>query len=174
MADPWSGDCNRGTWSTSTQIACDLWHNSDIVYKRKRFELLFVREFAKLWAMIVGKNSWTEIYRLVKAEYRILFYFVLWIWRGMTWFWEQFEASFSGHCGTFCGLKGRFWCAKMHLACSHALMIVQTVMLSYFSVYNFLTSSNVIQIVIGFVFLDINMFWAFLGAHFNPITSKSD
>lgn len=116
MADPWSGDCNRGTWSTSTQIACDLWHNSDIVYKRKRFELLFVREFAELWAMIVGKNSWTEIYRLVKAEYRILFYFVLWIWRGMTWFWEQFEASFSGHCGTFCGLKGRFWCAKMHFS----------------------------------------------------------
>lgn len=51
-----------------------------------------------------------------------------------------------------------FGALKCILACSHALMIVQTVMLSYFSVYNFLTSSNVIQIVTGFVFLDINMF----------------
>ena len=46
--------------------------------------------------------------------------------------------------------------------------ILQTVLLSFFSVFILSMSSKVIIIVIEFMFLGINIFWALLRAHFNP------
>ena len=44
----------------------------------------------------------------------------------------------------------------------NARVIVQTVLLSFFSVYIFSMPSKLILIVIEFMFLGINMFWALL------------
>ena len=44
----------------------------------------------------------------------------------------------------------------------NARVIVQTVLLSFFSVFIFSMPSKVILIVIEFMFLGINMFWALL------------
>ena len=44
----------------------------------------------------------------------------------------------------------------------NARVIVQTVLLSFFSVFIFSMSSKLILIVIEFMFLGINMFWALL------------
>ena len=46
--------------------------------------------------------------------------------------------------------------------------ILQTVLLSFFSVFIFSMLPKVIIIVMLFMFLDINIFWALLRAHFNP------
>ena len=47
--------------------------------------------------------------------------------------------------------------------------ILPTVLLSFFKVFFFFTMpSKVIIIVIEFIFLDKNIFWALLRAHFNP------
>ena len=46
--------------------------------------------------------------------------------------------------------------------------ILQTVLLSFFSVFIFLMPSKVIIIVIQFMFLGINIFWALLRAHLSP------
>ena len=47
-------------------------------------------------------------------------------------------------------------------------VIVQTVLLSFFSVFIFLVPSKKILIVIEFMFLGINTFWALSQAHFSP------
>ena len=46
--------------------------------------------------------------------------------------------------------------------------ILQSVLLSFFSVFIFSMSFKVIIIVIEFMLLGINIFWARLRAHFNP------
>ena len=46
--------------------------------------------------------------------------------------------------------------------------ILQTVLLSFFSVFIFSMLPRVIIIVMLFMFLDINIFWSLLRAHFNP------
>ena len=65
---------------------------------------------------------------------------------------------FVGHCGAFCGLKWRFWWAKMYFSprdCSDCFVVI-------FSVFIFSIPSKTIIIVIEFMFLGINMFWALL------------
>lgn len=99
---------------------------------------------------------------------------------------------FVEHYGSFCGLKWRFWWAKIYLAHSQARVIVQTILLLVFQFFFFhaLQSGNYsstvddaiilvtiivqfmilwsydltipVMIIVQFMTLDIDIFWAVL------------
>ena len=70
-----------------------------------------------------------------------------------------FESRMARFCNFLCiFIEGKIKAIQL----VNARVIVQTVLLSFFSVFIFSMPSKLILIVIEFMFLGINMFWALL------------